>query len=268
VFQITLPFLYLAAAAGFAGSRLRNESAYAGLMRNVAFVLAVIAIVIHGAGLLDSVTRGGAINVSLVSSVSLIGLQLAIIGTLAAVDSDLRGVAAGLIVLAAPAALATQTSAAEVTGSGLSWQLQTHVFTAMFAYGLLAAGAIVAVYALIQDHRLRAAKLSTVNHLFAPLEKTERVLYGVASAGITVLAMSMALGITFVENLFAQHLVHKTVLSLIALLVFGILLAGRHFAGWRGKRAIYLYLGGFVLLFLAYFGSRYILEVVLHRSWG
>ncbi len=138
----------------------------------------------------------------------------------------------------------------------------------MFAYGLLAAGAIVAIFALIQDRRLRAAKLSTVNHLFAPLEKTERVLYGVASAGIALLAMSMALGITFVENLFAQHLVHKTVLSLIALLVFGILLAGRHFAGWRGKRAIYLYLGGFVLLFLAYFGSRYILEVVLHRSWG
>jgi ABC-type uncharacterized transport system permease subunit len=237
-------------------------------MRTGAFVLAVIAIAIHGAALFDSLTRGGTINVSLVSSVSMIGLQLAIIGTLAAIDSDLRGVAAGLIVLAAPTALAAQTGAVEVTGSGLSWQLQTHVFTAMFAYGLLAAGAIVAVYALVQDRRLRAAKLSTVNLLFAPLEKTERVLYGVASAGIALLAMSMALGITFVENLFAQHLVHKTVLSLIALLVFGILLAGRHFAGWRGKRAIYLYLVGFVILCLAYFGSRYILEVILHRSWG
>jgi ABC-type uncharacterized transport system permease subunit len=268
VFQITLPFLYLVAAAGFAGSRLRHESGYAGALRTGAFLLAVTAIAIHGSGLFETLTRGGSINVSLLSSVSLIGLQLAIIGTLAAIDADLRGVAAGLIVLAAPTALATQTGAVEVIGSGLSWQLQTHVFTAMFAYGLLAAGAIVAIYALIQDHRLRAAKLSTVNQLFAPLEKTERVLYGVASAGIAVLAMSIALGITFVDNLFAQHLVHKTVLSLIALLVFGILLAGRHFAGWRGKRAIYLYLAGFILLCLAYFGSRYILEVILHRSWG
>ena len=237
-------------------------------MRTGAFVLAVIAIAIHATGLFESLTLGGGINVSLVSSVSLIGLQLAIIGTLAALDSDLRGVAAGLIVLAAPTAIATQTGAVEVTESGLSWQLQTHVFTAMFAYGLLAAGSILAIYALVQDRRLRAAKLSPVNQLFAPLEKTERMLYGVASAGIAMLAMSMALGITFVENLFAQHLVHKTVLSLIALLVFGILLAGRHFAGWRGKRAIYLYLGGFIILCLAYFGSRYILEVVLNRSWG
>ena len=268
MFQITLPFLYLIAAAGFAGSRLRQDSRYAGLMRTGAFVLAVIAIAVHAAGLFDSLTLGVGINVSLVSSVSLIGPQLAIIGALAAFDSDLRGVAAGLIVLAAPTAIATQTGTVEVTESGLSWQLQTHVFTAMFAYGLLAAGSILAIYALVQDRRLRAAKLSPVNQLFAPLEKTERVLYGVASAGIAVLAMSMALGITFVENLFAQHLVHKTVLSLIALLVFGILLAGRHFAGWRGKRAIYLYLGGFIILCVAYFGSRYILEVILNRSWG
>lgn len=266
--QITLPFLYLAAAAGFAGSRLRHDAGYAGSLRVGAFLIAAVSIAIHASILFESLTRGGGIQVSLLSSVSLVGLQLAVIGTLAAIDADLRGVAAGLLVLAAPTVLATQTGAVEVSGSGLTWQLQTHVFTAMFAYGLLAAGAIVAVYALIQDRRLRAAKVSSVNLLFAPLEKTERVLYGVASVGIAVLAMSMALGITFVENLFAQHLVHKTVLSLIALLVFGILLAGRHFAGWRGKRAIYLYLGGFILLFLAYFGSRYILEVVLHRSWG
>ena len=268
MFHITLPFLYLVAAAGFAFSRLRQDSARAGLLGVGAFLLAAVSVAIHGSLLFDSVTRGGGIHVSLSSSVSLFGLHLAIIGTFAAFDAELRGVAAGLIVLAAPTALATLTGPMEITGSGLSWQLQTHVFTAMFAYGLLAAGSIVAVYALVQDRRLRAAKLSSVNQLFAPLEKTERVLYGVASAGIAVLAMSMALGITFVENLFAQHLVHKTVLSLIALLVFGILLAGRHFAGWRGRRAIYLYLGGFILLFLAYFGSRYVLEVVLHRSWG
>lgn len=218
--------------------------------------------------LVDSLTHGGTINVSLVSSISLIGLQLAIIGALAAIDSDLRGVSAGLIILAAATAVITQPEIAATVDSGLTWQLQTHVFTAMFAYALLTAGAIVAIYALIQDRRLRAARLSRVNQLFAPLEKTERVLYGVATVGIIVLAMSVILGITFVENLFAQHLVHKTVLSLLALVVFGVLLAGRHFRGWRGRRAVYLYLAGFVLLCLAYYGSRVILEVMLDRSWG
>jgi ABC-type uncharacterized transport system permease subunit len=268
VFQITILFLYLFAAVAFATSRLQPASPRTGLVGAAAFILAIAALSMHGIGVADSLTHGGRINVSLMSSVSLIGLQLAIIGTFAAIDSDLRGVSAGLMILAAPTALATRPGLGDVAGTGLTWQLQTHVFTAMFAYGLLTAGAIVAVYALIQDRRLRAARLSPVNQLFAPLETTERVLYGVTTVGIAVLAVSVLLGITFVENLFAQHLVHKTVLSLLALLVFGVLLAGRHLSGWRGRRAVYLYLGGFALLCLAYFGTRVILEVVLDRSWG
>jgi ABC-type uncharacterized transport system permease subunit len=50
--------------------------------------------------------------------------------------------------------------------------------------------------------------------------------------------------------------------------VFGTLLAGRFIAGWRGARAVRLYLGGFLLLCLAYFGARIVLEEVLNRSWG
>ena len=78
----------------------------------------------------------------------------------------------------------------------------------------------------------------------------------------------MSSGFAFVENLFAQHLVHKTTLSLLALILFGLLLAGRRFAGWRGQKAVYLYLGGFLILCLAYFGSRFILEEILGRSWS
>ena len=80
--------------------------------------------------------------------------------------------------------------------------------------------------------------------------------------------VAVSSGFAFVENLFAQHLVHKTALSLLALVLFGLLLAGRRFAGWRGRRAVYLYLWGFLILCLAYFGSRYILEEILGRSWG
>jgi ABC-type uncharacterized transport system permease subunit len=50
-------------------------------------------------------------------------------------------------------------------------------------------------------------------------------------------------------------------------LLFGVLLAGRQFAGWRGRRAVSLYLWGFATLGLAYFGSRFVLEEVLGRTW-
>lgn len=138
----------------------------------------------------------------------------------------------------------------------------------MFAYGLLTVGAIVAAYALVLDRRLRRAKVSAANRLFAPLETTETLLFGIAAAGFAGLLLAVVSGFAFVDNLFAQHLVHKTTLSLLALLLFGILVAGRQFAGWRGKHAVYLYLWGFFILCLAYFGSRFVLEQVLGRSWG
>jgi ABC-type uncharacterized transport system permease subunit len=94
------------------------------------------------------------------------------------------------------------------------------------------------------------------------------LLFGVAAAGFVGLLLSVVSGVTFVENLFAQHLVHKTTLSILALLLFGILIAGRSFAGWRGRRAVGLYLWGFGFLCLAYFGARFVLEEILGRSWG
>lgn len=189
----------------------------------------------------------------------------AIIGS---VESTLRGLSGGLLVLAALAAVMTSGDLPAEGGSSMSWQIQSHILIALFAYGLLTVGAIVALYALIQNKRLQAGRLSSVNQLFAPMETTEKLLFGITSTGFLVLLVAVSSGFAFVDNLFAQHLIHKTVFSLLALIVFGILLSGRRFAGWRGKRAVYLYLWGFLLLCLAYFGSRFVLEEILGRSWS
>jgi ABC-type uncharacterized transport system permease subunit len=73
-------------------------------------------------------------------------------------------------------------------------------------------------------------------------------------------------GILFVDNLFGQHLIHKTVLSIIAWLVFGTLLIGRWRHGWRGRSAVNLTLVGMGVLLLAFFGTKAVLELILHRT--
>jgi len=150
----------------------------------------------------------------------------------------------------------------------LAWQVRAHILIALLSYGLLTVGAIVALYALIQERRLQSARISPVSKLFAPLETTEKLLIGVAAAGFAGLTLSIASGLSFVNDLMEQHLAHKFALSVLAWIIFGILLAGRFFAGWRGKRAVKLYLWGFATLCLAYFGSRLILEEIFNRSWG
>lgn len=213
-----------------------------------------------------AVTTG--LSLSLGNTASFIGLQIAVIAALGAGEATLRGLSGGLLILAGFCASVTGVGGSAATLGELGWQIQAHVLISLFAYGLLTVGAIVSLYALVQDRRLRTAQLSPVNQLFAPLETTEKLLFGVTSTGFLILLLAVFSGLAFVENLFAQHLVHKTVLSLIALFLFGVLLAGRQFAGWRGRRAVFLYLWGFIVLGLAYFGSRYILEYLLGRTWG
>ncbi|MCB1717000.1 MAG: cytochrome c biogenesis protein CcsA, partial [Candidatus Competibacteraceae bacterium] len=72
-------------------------------------------------------------------------------------------------------------------------------------------------------------------------------------------------GFLFFVDIFAQHLVHKTILSIIAWLLFGILLWGHRRYGWRGPIAVRWTLGGFIVLMLAYFGSKLVLELILQR---
>jgi len=249
-------------------SRLSRESARSGRALGAAIVIGCIAIVIHAQALQHVVGLDTTLNLSISSAVSLIALQLALIGLLAAIEPTLRGMSAGLLLLAAVASLPLATEPQALHSATLGWQIRAHILISMFAYGMLTAGAIVALYALLQDRRLRAAKFASGNALFAPLETTEKMLFAVTAVGFAGLLLAVVSGFAFVDNLFAQHLVHKTALSLLALLLFGVLLGGRIFAGWRGKRAVYLYLWGFALLCLAYFGSRLILEQVLNRSWS
>ncbi len=101
-----------------------------------------------------------------------------------------------------------------------------------------------------------------------PLEAAEQGLFACIWLGFFLLSLAIFSGLIFVENLLAQHLVHKTVLSVLGWLVFATLLFGRWRFGWRGQTASAWTLGGVATLLLAYFGSRLILELILGRQWG
>ena len=225
--------------------RLPASSARSGPLLSSAFIFGIAGLALHGQLLLASIYGASGLQFSIAVTVSLIGFQLALTGLLGTVEASLRGMSAGLFALAAATSLSTAWTQTGGAGAELSLQIQAHILISMFSYGLLTVGAIVAVYALLQDRRLRAGRISAVNHLFAPLETTEKLLFGIAASGFMGLLLAVMSGFAFVDNLFAQHLVHKTALSLLALVLFGVLVLGRQFAGWRGKRAVYLYLWGF-----------------------
>jgi len=268
VSQITILFLYLLAAGAFVASRLPRFNARSRPLFVVAAIVVATGIVVHGEALFGLILPANGFDLTVGNAVSMIGLELAIIGLIAAIEPTLRGISGGLVLLAALTVLLMGASGDPSQGHALAWQVRAHILVALLSYGLLTVGALVALYALVQERRLQAAKLSAVNQLFAPLETTEKLLFGLAAAGFAGLTLAIVSGSSFVDDLIEQHLAHKFLLSLLAWLIFGVLLAGRFYRGWRGKQAVRLYLGGFAVLCVAYFGSRLILEEIFNRSWG
>jgi len=117
----------------------------------------------------------------------------------------------------------------------------------------------------VQDYYLRHKKpLKVMRHL-PPLQVMETLLFQLIITGFVLLTLSLLSGAIFVENMFAQHLAHKTLLSSLAWLVFAGLLWGRWQYGWRGRIVLQWTLTGFMVLMLAYLGSKLVLELILQR---
>ncbi|SJM92051.1 cytochrome C assembly family protein [Crenothrix polyspora] len=147
-----------------------------------------------------------------------------------------------------------------------NWQMNTHILSSVIAFGLLNIAALQAILLYIQNQQLKSHPPKRFIQKLPSLQTMEVLLFQMLGAGIFFLTVSLGSGFLFIEDLFAQHLVHKTVLSILAWFIFSGLLVGRSRYGWRGKTAIQWTLIGFVALLLAYFGSKLVLELILQRQ--
>ncbi|MBL4607693.1 MAG: cytochrome c biogenesis protein CcsA [Pseudomonadales bacterium] len=148
----------------------------------------------------------------------------------------------------------------------LSPEILLHIILSILAYSVLAIAVAQSLLLYAQHYQLKHKHMTGLIQFLPPLQTMEKLLFEMIWAGIALLSISIGSGFLFLENLFSQHLVHKTTLSIAAWLTFAVLLWGRHKLGWRGKTAIKGTLIGFSLLVLAYFGSKLVLEIILQRS--
>ncbi len=148
----------------------------------------------------------------------------------------------------------------------LTWPIQTHAGLALLAYATLAISTLLALALSFQERALRRRQLSGLLRALPPLTQTESLLFRTLGSGFLLLTLALMTGIVFVENLFAQHLAHKTILSILSWIVLCILLIGHWRFGWRGQRAVRWTLAAMALLLLAFFGSKFALELVLQRG--
>jgi ABC-type uncharacterized transport system permease subunit len=144
-----------------------------------------------------------------------------------------------------------------------NWGLKIHVLISLLAYSLLTLASVQAILLAILDKQLHERRTGTFVRAMPPLQTMETLLFEMIGVGFALLTAALFSGFYYLEDMFMQQVAHKTVLSILSWIFFATLLWGRLKFGWRGKKAIRWTLGGFVMLMLAYFGSKAVLEIIL-----
>ena len=141
-----------------------------------------------------------------------------------------------------------------------------HWVLGIASYGLFGAAVLHAAMLNRAERLMRrgsAAKVGASKGM--PLLQLERMTFRFVGAGFVVLSAAVVLGVWSADPWRWDH---KAVFSMLGWLVFAGLLSGRHAFGWRGPAATRGVYAGAALLLLAYVGSRFVLEVLLHRAPG
>lgn len=251
-----------AAATIYQGLRLRQ-----GLKANKRLLLALgtLAVIAHAASLFGQVPRPLGLGLDFFNASSLIALSVITLIIVACLRIPVENLLLPLFPIGLLSVLLAQfapTGTVQVIREEPG--ILSHIVLSIMAYGMFSIAALQALLLLLQDRRLKRKHPTGMIKNFPPLQTMESLLFGFLWAGWLLLSLSLISGWVFVENLFAQHLVHKTLLACLAWIVFSVLLWARYQLGWRGHKAIRWTLAGFCLLMLAYFGSKLVREYILH----
>jgi ABC-type uncharacterized transport system permease subunit len=144
---------------------------------------------------------------------------------------------------------------------------RAHLLISLLAYSLFTIASLQALMLAILENRLHGGRLPTYLHSLPPLLTIERLLFRIIAAGFVLLTLTLVSGMLFSEVLVGQPLKfnHKVVFGILSWCIYAALLAGRRVYGWRGRLALRWTLAGFLALLLAYVGSKFVVEVILHR---
>lgn len=259
--SIIAALLYCSAISMIVPGLVQNT----GIKLKLVFVLAALAIASHGWLLSDLILNPHGQNFSILNVASLIGFIICLVMSLAMLKTRLWFLLPVIYSFAAINLLAaTFLPSTFLTHFAGKVELLVHITIALFAYSTLSIGALYALQLAWLDHKLKTKKSLTMNPNLPPLMMVERHLFKIVLIGTVLLTATLLTGAVYIKEMFLPENAHKAVLSFIAWILYCILLWGHYRQGWRGKKVLWLSISGTTLLTLAYFGSRFVREIILN----
>lgn len=231
-------------------------------------LLILLPLLLHAGVLYQSIFQPDGLKFGTGHAISAIAWLTVLIYWLASMRNNLEGLQGFVLPFAAISLAAPQLLPATHTllhSESLLFKLHLHV--AILAYSLFTIATLHALLMAVAERNLHSRPLSAMLQRLPPLLTMEHLLFRILWAGFLLLTLTLVSGMLFSEQLFGQVLQfnHKVLFTLISWGIYAALLGGRLKYGWRGRTAIRWTLSGFMVLVLAYIGSKFVLEILLGR---
>jgi ABC-type uncharacterized transport system permease subunit len=236
----------------------------------IEIVLVPVALMLHGILLYRRVVVPDGLDLGVANAVSMLVWLTVLIYWLAGLAfpgiSGILGLVAPVALIAVLLQLVIPTGHVVTYGGDPLFTL--HFVIAMLGYSLFIVATVHSLVMLAEEKWLHRGVLPPFLRSLPPLLEMEALLFRILLAAFVMLTLTVVSGVFFSEQLFGKPMqfTHKTVFAIISWLIFGGLLAGHHFRGWRGRKAVHWMLAGFTALLLAYVGSKVVLELILKRG--
>lgn len=271
-FYPIVSLLYAALAVYFWRTRWRTAApprpaGAGGSAREHGMVL--IPLCLHALLLFNAIFAGGGIHLGVGNAVSAIVWLTVAIYWLGNLFYRIEGLQALVMPIAAVCAIlpALFPAARALPNTELP-VFQVHLMIALLAYSLFTIASLHVLLMAVIENRLHGGGMPAALQRLPALLTMETLLFRIILAGFVLLTLTLATGILYSEELFgkAMRFNHKTVFGILSWLIFAALLGGRWLYGWRGRIAVRWTLTGFLMLVLAYIGSKFVLEIILGRA--
>ena len=267
-----LSWQVLRQVASQSGSRLAKtlgKKAADPVTAGVSAALLGFAIAVHAAALYLDMFGGGTVRFSFALTVSVILWLAVLLHGFEGLAYRQRGLLALILPTACAGVLLPLIFPVEHPLVHIDdWLFRLHFILAMLAYGVFLLATLQACLLWVAERELHAPARLTDESRFPPLLRMENLLFRMLGIAFLLLTASLASGLLVSEQLTGALIRadHKTIFAGLSWLIFGALLLGRKLRGWRGKKATAWTIAGFVMLLLAYVGSRFVLEILLNRT--
>ena len=232
--------------------------------RSKVFFFGAMAVIAHGISAYGVIRTTSGFHFGISEISTLITVSISLVVLISSIRKPLENLFLGLFPLAVITIIASLTINSRFPPTVMSAGLASHVLISILAYSFITIAALQAGFLAYQNHQLKHGHAGGLINKLPPLQDMEEFLFELLWVGQILLSLGIVAGLLFIDDIWGlDGVIHKTFFSILAWIVFAILLWGRHRLGWRGNTAIKGTLSGFALLIVGFYGVKFALEYII-----